>query len=94
MKNDTSPFAEKSWQEQQDKWREWRSMQLEYKQAEDYSQQQKEEPARPEPPPVRPAPTRHRELDKVLSRHRTAVNRVGAFQQMPSKEMHCGPADG
>ena len=42
MKNDTSPFAEKSWQEQQDKWREWRSMQLEYRQTEEEKKVQKE----------------------------------------------------
>lgn len=88
MKNDTSPFAEKSWQEQQDKWREWRSMQLEYRQTEEEKKVQKEEMVPNEQMPVKPPPTRHRELDKVLSRHKAAVNRAGAFQQTAPGETH------
>ncbi len=88
MKSDTSPFAEKSWREQQDKWREWRTMQLEYRQTEENSEMKKEETGHREPLPASPAPTRHRELDRVLSRHKAAVNRAGAFQQMTSKEPH------
>lgn len=88
MKNDSSPFAEKSWQEQQDKWREWRSMQLEYRQTEEKAEIQKEDTSHKEPLPVKPAPTRHRELDRVLSRHKAAVNRAGAFRQAPSGDTH------
>ena len=88
MKNDISPFAEKSWQEQQDKWREWRSMQLEYMPTEEREEVQKEEMVHKEQMPVKPAPTRHRELDRVLIRHKNALNRAGVFQQTPSRDIH------
>ncbi|MBR2054263.1 MAG: hypothetical protein IKM05_07050 [Clostridia bacterium] len=88
MKNDTSPFAEKSWQEQQDKWREWRSLQLEYRQTEETEETKKEEINRQAPFPAKPAPTRHRELDRVLSRHQAAVNRAGVFLKTPPGDLH------
>lgn len=87
MKNDTSPFAEKSWQEQQEQWRVWRSMQLEYRPAEEETKMPKAETIHKEQMPVRPVPSRHRELDRVLSRHKAAVNRAGAFRQtLPGEE--------
>jgi len=78
-----SPFAALSYEEQQRRWMEWRSRQLDYRPAEE---------APPAPPsrgaqgalrlPNMPlsAPTRHAELDQVLSRHRQAMKRAGAFQ--------------
>lgn len=79
-KRETSPFAELSFQAQQDKWRAWRSRQWNFREAkeEEETQVQMEKEA-PLPPPVRPAPTRHRELDRVLNRHQTAVKKAGAF---------------
>ena len=83
-KTDVSPFASLSFSRQQDKWREWRSQQLEYKKAADETPlpEEKQEEHLPEKPllPSRPAPTRHRELDQVLSRHQAALRRAGVFQ--------------
>lgn len=83
-KKDASPFAEMTFQAQQDKWREWRSRQWDFRSAareaekeEEPKEQNKAQPAAPAP--VRPAPTRHRELDRVLSRHKTALQKAGAF---------------
>ena len=75
-----SPFAALSWEEQQHRWMEWRSRQLDYRPTE-------EAPPVPKAPekglraPNLPmsAPPRHRELDQVLSRHRTALRRAGEF---------------
>ncbi len=78
-KQDVSPFAALSFSQQQDKWREWRSRQLEYKSAVEETPP-REAPGQEVTPPPRPQPTRHRELDKVLSRHQMAVRRAGAFQ--------------
>ena len=86
----TSPFSALTYQEQQDRWLEWRSRQLDYQPAADRRP--------PEPAPVQKnvpvprmrqpnmriaAPVRHRELDEVLSRHRQAMRRAGAFQATP-----------
>ena len=81
-KQDVSPFAALSFSQQQDKWREWRSRQLEYKKAaEDNPLPMEETDALQENhmPPAPAAPTRHRELDKVLARHKTALRRTGQF---------------
>ncbi len=82
-----SPFSALSYQEQQDRWLEWRSRQLDYQPA--------AEKQPPQPPVLQKegdfprmrlpnmriaAPVRHRELDEVLSRHRQAMQRAGAFQ--------------
>ena len=75
-----SPFAALSWEEQQRRWMEWRSRQLDYRPAQ-------EETIAPKPPekglraPNLPmsSPSRHRELDQVLSRHRKALRRAGEF---------------
>ena len=87
--SNTSPFSALSYQEQQDRWLEWRSRQLDYKPV------QPEQPIQKEPPVQRPeesrprlrepnmriaAPVRRRELDEVLSRHRQAMKRAGTFQ--------------
>lgn len=81
-KKETSPFAELSFRDQQDKWREWRSRQWNFRDTqEDVRQETKPRPEQndPLPPPARPAPTRHRELDRVLNRHQTAVKKAGVF---------------
>ncbi|MBQ4640758.1 MAG: hypothetical protein IJB69_09630 [Clostridia bacterium] len=86
---DVSPFAALTFSQQQDKWREWRSQQLEFKKAADEQPLPKENEAKEVPQekqeaaqaaPAWPMPTRHRELDKVLSRHQAAVKKAGAFQ--------------
>ena len=85
----TSPFAAMSYQEQQDKWMEWRSRQLEYHAAEELK---KEHPDEKELPPLKmpnmpmAERTHHRELDKVLMRHQQAFRRAGEFQAMRSGE--------
>ncbi len=85
-----SPFSALSYQEQQRRWMEWRSRQLDYQPVSDRTP-----PAKPQPspnsagnavPPLRQpnmpisAPVRRRELDQVLSRHRDAARRAGAYQ--------------
>lgn len=85
-----SPFSALTYQEQQDRWLEWRSRQLDYQPAPD------RQPPDPSPaqkngggpgmrlPNMRiAAPVRHRELDEVLSRHRQAMQRAGTFQATP-----------
>lgn len=82
-KREISPFAALSYQEQQDKWREWRSRELDYRQVtlpERETAKEKEAGSMPSSLPVKPAPTRHRELDRVLSRHLSAVKKAGAYQ--------------
>ena len=83
-----SPFAAMTYQEQQDRWLEWRSRQLDYQPAEKEPQPEAAGKAEPEeslPPLTLPfvrqaAPTRHRELDRVLARHTQAAKRAGNFQ--------------
>ena len=82
-----SPFSALTYQEQQDRWLEWRSRQLDYQPA---VEKQPAETISPHQNASRPAmcmpnmriaaPIRHRELDEVLSRHRKAMQRAGAFQ--------------
>ena len=82
-----SPFSALTYQEQQDRWLEWRSRQLDYQPA---SGSRPPEPAiapkeesfpRMRLPNMRIAsPVRHKELDEVLSRHRQALRQAGAFQ--------------
>ncbi|MBR4359550.1 MAG: hypothetical protein IKP32_02920 [Clostridia bacterium] len=85
-----SPFSALSYQEQQDRWLEWRSRQLDYQPADRNPSE-----ADPFPPtasmPLRmpnmalAAPTRHRELDQVISRHAQALRKAGAFQPLSTK---------
>ena len=86
-KASASPFSALTYQEQQDRWLEWRSRQLDYQPA-----NARQAPALPEKPKEEglprmrlpnmriAAPVRHRELDEVLSRHRQAMRQAGAFQ--------------
>ncbi len=83
-----SPFSALTYQEQQDRWLEWRSRQLDYRPAdgkqmpETLASAPKDSGApRMRLPNMRIAsPVRRRELDEVLSRHRQAMERAGAFQ--------------
>lgn len=81
-----SPFSALSYQEQQNRWLEWRSRQLDFKPVpEKVPMEQTQQPeARPlmrQPNmPIAAAAARHRELDEVLARHRQAARRAGAFQ--------------
>ena len=82
-----SPFSALTYQEQQDRWLEWRSRQLNYQPA--AAGRSPEKPAVQKDiglPQMRlpnmriAAPVRHRELDEVISRHRKAMRQAGAFQ--------------
>ncbi len=82
-----SPFSALTYQEQQDRWLEWRSRQLDYKPAaerrtpERPAETQSAGGARMRIPNMRIAsPARHKELDEVISRHRQALRQAGAFQ--------------
>ena len=84
----SSPFSALSYQEQQDRWLEWRSRQLDYRPATPEAAPREEHApsARAVQPLLRTpnmriaAPVRRKELDEVLSKHRQALRRVGAFQ--------------
>lgn len=89
-KQDVSPFAALSFSQQQDRWREWRSRQLEYKKAAEDNPLPKEETDALQEnhmPPASAAPTRHRELDKVLARHKTALRRTGQFMTTQGNDL-------
>ena len=73
-------FADMSCKEQQDRWLEWRSRQLEYRQGDVVEPQETADAVVLPPVFPRPAPTRHSNLDQVWSRHRQASRRLGAFQ--------------
>ena len=82
-----SPFSALTYQEQQDRWLEWRSRQLDYQPAngrqtpKQPAAQREEALPRMRLPNMRIAsPVQHRELDEVLSRHRQALRQAGAFQ--------------
>lgn len=79
--NPASPFSALTYQEQQDRWLEWRSRQLDYR---DANALPPEKETSPSPLPVpriqQAAPSHHRELDLVLSRHDQALKHLGAFQ--------------
>ena len=85
-----SPFSALSYQEQQNRWLEWRSRQLDYRPVPEKAPMEQEKPSLPKPGDGLPllkqpnmrlsAPVQHRELDQVLSRHRQAARRAGAFQ--------------
>ena len=94
-----SPFAALTWQEQQDQWLAWRSRQLDYQPADSEPTTQKPRIPKPQPeawqyqaeglprmrlPNMRiAAPTRHQELDQVISRHKQALRQAAAFQTTP-----------
>lgn len=90
---DQSPFAALSFAQQQDRWREWRSRQLDYQETplEPISPKPKQETRVSAPPALslpyfrQAAPTRHQELDQVLARHALAARRAGAFQPVTSE---------
>ena len=87
-----SPFSALSYQEQQRRWMEWRSRQLDYRpvpengRAMEDAAPEKESPKAGGVPAMRlpnmriAAPARHRELDEVLSRHRQAMRKAGPFR--------------
>ena len=75
-----SPFAALSYQEQQDRWLEWRSRQLDYRDAEPEGREEATKPSYGAPRLRAAVPTRHQELDQVLARHKQALQRAGAFQ--------------
>ena len=85
-----SPFSALSYQEQQNRWLEWRSRQLDYRPAGPSADSRGENASplpenRPVPRLRQPnmriaAPVPHRELDEVLSRHRQAMRKAGTFQ--------------
>ena len=83
-----SPFSALSYQEQQDRWLEWRSRQLDYRPAHPEQtaspspiEQTKDARPRLREPNMRiAAPVRHTELDQVLAKHRQALKQTGAFQ--------------
>ena len=83
--NNFSPFAALSYQEQQDRWLEWRSRQLDFREA-GVAEEAQKKPEDTEVPPVHlphlqeSAPVRHQNLDAVLSRHARAEKRLGAFR--------------
>lgn len=91
---EASPFAALTYQEQQDRWLEWRSRQLDYRPApaQDAPPESPVPPERPAPPTLQlpyfrqAAPTRHKELDRVLLRHAQAAKRTGAFQATAPKQ--------
>ena len=83
-----SPFSALSYQEQQDRWLEWRSRQLDYRPAKPQEPipQETDKPTPTAQPRLREpnmriaAPVRHAELDQVLAKHRQALKQTGAFQ--------------
>ena len=82
-----SPFSALTYQEQQDRWLEWRSRQLDYRptaakqpQGKIPEHQNSSKPAMRMPNMRIAAPVQHRELDEVISRHRKAMRQAGAFQ--------------
>ena len=83
-----SPFSALSYQEQQDRWLEWRSRQLDYRPADEGDASPSPAPAQPLRLPNTPisAPTRHRELDQVISRHAQAVKRAGTFRPLTDSQ--------
>ena len=94
-----SPFSALTYQEQQDRWLAWRSRQLDYQPAgsEPPTQQPRMPLERPDPRRSDPdglprmclpnmlidSPTRHQELDQVISRHRQALKKAAVFQTTP-----------
>ena len=85
--NAVSPFSALTYQEQQDRWLEWRSRQLDYQPAADRrptetvpANKNREVPRMLLPNMRIASPVRHRELDGVISRHRQAMQRAGTFQ--------------
>ena len=91
QENSLSPFAALSYKEQQDRWLEWRSRQLDYRAIPSPMPAEAPSPAEPCEPELPPiplpqlrdaAPTRHRELDQVWARHQQALKRAGAFHSL------------
>ena len=91
QENQLSPFAALSYKEQQDRWLEWRSRQLDYRAVSapvSKPETMPDEMPTPELPPIQlpqlrdTAPTHHRELDQVWARHQQALKRAGAFHSL------------
>lgn len=79
---DSSSFSQLSYQQQQDRWLEWRSRQLNYQEgAVSESPPDNQNPAASVPPVALPqaAPSHHQHLDQVLQRHAQAAKRLSAF---------------
>lgn len=80
-----SPFAAMSYRDQQDRWLEWRSQQLEFQEA-GMDEKDAKKPADAHVPPVslpylqQAAQPRHQNLDRVLTRHMQAKKQLSAFQ--------------
>lgn len=100
---DQSPFAALSFAQQQDRWREWRSRQLDYQDAPLERPAPADVPraAAPQEPPLpkltlpflrQAAPTRHQELDRVLARHAQAARQAGSFYPVTAGNTAPGPA--
>lgn len=81
----SSPFSALTYQEQQARWMEWRSRQLDYKPFAG-EEEAPPRPVQPEKPRLKTpnmpiaAPYQRRELNQVLSRHQKALRQAGAFQ--------------
>ncbi|MBR6185816.1 MAG: hypothetical protein IKQ41_06085 [Clostridia bacterium] len=81
-----SPFSALTYQEQQDRWMEWRSRQLHYKPFREEEAPAPKQADTPEKPRLRTPnmpialPYQRRELNQVFSRHQKAVRQAGAFQ--------------
>lgn len=98
---DQSPFAALTFAQQQDRWREWRSRQLDYQDT-PLERPAPAAPAAPVPPAESPlprlmlpylrqaAPTRHQELDRVLARHAQAARQAGSFRPVTSDNDESG----
>ena len=79
---DSSSFSQLSYQEQQDRWLEWRSQQLRYQEGKvEEAAPENKNPAATVPPVVFPqaAPSHHQHLDQILQRHAQAAKRLSAF---------------
>lgn len=81
-----SPFSAMTYREQQDRWLEWRSRQLDYRASDgcgaDDDTQTPDEPILRIPNMPIAAPTRHRELDRVIAHHAQALRKAGAFRPL------------
>lgn len=87
QQRETSPFSALTYQEQQDRWLEWRSRQLDYCPVVSNKQTDAVLPplkipalSVPPQPPKTPAPYRHAQLDQVYSRHQAAVRKASGWQ--------------
>ena len=89
----SSPFSALTYREQQNRWMEWRSRQLDYKPFEKEKEKEKEAAQAREPHPEKlprlrqpnmpiAAPYQRMELNQVLARHQKALRQAGSFQRV------------